>query len=333
MNTPHILGQTRQIARLGKLLSSGSHPHALLFTGPSGIGKRTAAAAFVSALFCTGEKKPCGTCPSCAQIRAGTFPDLHMIGPNESGVVPVGSSDKPEPGSARWIIHKLAMKPVGGKAGAVIDGIDRMHGDVQNVLLKTIEEPGEGTCLVLIASERSRVLPTILSRCVEIRFSPLNEETIRELIKGKNDSGDVLDFASAASGGSVENAIALCDDDYREDIVDACREITQSMVSGSSLNVASSLLSKPKQTADSVEILIAAYHHMLRRRARGEAAASALFDDINIDDIPVLCSIIKMLLAVKKGRANNLNAGLQLKALAYRSNNSDLPDPPFSAQL
>ena len=330
MNTPHILGQQRQIARLSQLLASGSYPHALLFTGPSGIGKKMSALAFLSALFCTGEGKPCGRCPSCAQIRAGTFPDLYMIAPNESGVVPVGSADKPEPGSARWIIQKMSLKAVGGKSGAIIDGIDRMHGDVQNVLLKTIEEPGEGTCIVLIASERSRVLPTILSRCVEIRFSPLGEDTIRTIIKEKTDSGDILDFAAVSSGGSVENALALADEDYREEILDACRQISQSAVSGSSLNVPSALLSKPKNNADGVEIIIAAYHHMLRSRAKGTACASALFDDISIDDIPTLCSIIKILLAVKKGRANNLNAGLQLKALAYRSNDGDLPDPPFS---
>ena len=332
MNTPYILGQSRQIARLGSLIRSGSVPHALLFTGPSGTGKRTAAVAFLSALFCTGEKKPCGSCPACVRIKAGTFPDLHMIGPNESGVVPIGDAEKPEPGSARWLIRRMSMKPAGGRSGAVIDGIDRMHGDAQNVLLKTIEEPGEGACIVLTASERSKVLPTILSRCVEIRFSPLGEDTIRAIVKDRFDSGDILDFAAVSSGGSAENALSLADDDFREDILDACRQITQSVVAGSSLNIPSSLLSKPKQNADSVEILISAYHHLLRKRAKGEAPESALFDDINIDDIPALCSIISMLLAVKKGRANNLNAGLQLKALAYRFNDDELPDPPFSAQ-
>jgi DNA polymerase-3 subunit delta' len=334
MNTPHIEGHHRQKSKLETFVKSGSIPHAILFTGPSGIGKRLIAHAFLAALFCSGENKPCGKCPSCIQIAAGSFPDLFTVTPNDNGIIPVGSSDKPEVNSARWIVQRLGLKSVSGRTAALIDGIDRTHGDeTQNALLKTLEEPGEGTCLVLIASERAKVLPTIISRCIEIRFAPLSEKEIRSIIADLTDSGDLLDFATVSCGGSVEKAKALLNDDFREDIIDACREISRSIVSGSALKADASVISKPKNNADGIEILISIYHHMLRCRAKGAAAESSLYDDISIDDIPTLCTIIKMLLAIKKGRANNLNAALQLKALAYHANDADLPEPPFAPQL
>lgn len=334
MNTPQIQGHSRQLHYLDSLLKSESVPHAFIFTGPAGIGKRMVAEAFLSALFCTGEAKPCGQCPSCRQILAGTFPDLCRTSPNENGYLAVGDSDKPEHGSARWIIQKMGMKPVSGRSAAIIDGIDRTHGDeVQNALLKTVEEPGEGSCIILIASERSRVLPTILSRCIEIRFQPLKTELIRTIIKNETDSGDILDFAVSASGGSVENARALLDEKFRTELISVCGDLSRSVVSGSALSIPAQFLARPKSGVDSVEIMISVYHHLLRCLAKGAAPGSILYDDINIDDLSPLGTIIKMLLAVKKGRANNLNASLQLKSLSYHLNDPDLPEPPFALQF
>ena len=333
MITPHIYGHTPQLAKLNALLKTGSFPHAMIFTGPSGIGKRMIAHAFLNTLFCTGEQKPCGVCPACSQITAGSFPDMLTAGPDAQGSFLVGDPDKPEPGTARWIVQRMAMKSVSGKTGVLIDGIDKANDSAQNALLKTLEEPGEGTVLLLTAAERAKVLPTILSRCTELKFSGLSAGELKIIMKDKADNGDLLDFIASASGGSIENAEALADEDMRETILDACREISRAMVSGSALKADSAVLSRPKSGVDGVEILIAIYHHLMQTSAKGVPAASSLYDDIYIDDISALRTIIKMLLAVKKARANNLNAVLQLKALAYYANDNGLPEPPFAPQF
>ncbi|MGL4368490.1 MAG: ATP-binding protein [Spirochaetota bacterium] len=333
MKIPHIYGHTRELAKLDSFIASGKMPHALLFTGPAGIGKKQAAMSFLTSLFCTAEEKPCGKCASCAQTAAGSFPDFFTAGPDENGAFLVGDPDSPEPGTARWIVQRMGMKSVSGRTAAVIDGIDRANDSAQNSLLKTIEEPGEGAILILIASERAKILPTLISRCTEIKFQALSDDIIRQIIKDKTENGDLCDFIASAAGGSAETAIALTDESFREDILDLCREISKSIVSGSALKADNAVLARPKKGADCVEILISVYHHLMRSCAKGIPPASALYDDIYIDDISSLRTIIKMLLSVKKARAHNLNAALQLKALAYFINDTELPAPPFAPQI
>ena len=333
MNTHHILGHSLQLKKLDTLLKSGSYPHAMIFTGPAGVGKRMIAHAFLNSLFCTGQQKPCGICAACAQIAAGSFPDMFTAGPDAQGSFLVGDPDKPEPGTARWIVQRMTMKSVSGRTAVLVDGLDKANDSAQNALLKTLEEPGEGAVIIITAAERAKVLPTILSRCTELKFGGLSPADIKEIIKDKADNGDLLDFIASAAGGSAEYAEALTDEDIRDSILDACREISRAAVSGSALKADSAVISRPKGGVDGVEIIIAMYHHLLQSCAKGVPPVSALYDDIYIDDLSALRTIIKMLLAVKKARANNLNAALQLKALAYYANDNGLPEPPFAPQF
>jgi DNA polymerase III subunit delta' len=327
------VGHKSQRERLASILASGNIPHATLFSGPPGIGKRMIALSFIRALLCEGEKKPCGKCPSCAQVSALTHPDLVIIGPNENGVLPIGDGESTSEGGIRYLIHRLSIKPVSGRTGVVIDGIDCATTEAQNALLKTLEEPTPGCCIILIASDRSRLLPTIMSRVQEFRFAPLSPAELRTVLTDRPETGDLLDFIIAASGGSVSAALEMCGTDYREKVLSFCRAFTDAVSGGAPLSgIPASLLAKPKKGTDPLDIMIQIYRSLLEAKVSGNGSYSSLLDDIYIDDIHALRTIIKSLFAAKKGRGNNINIALHLKALAYyASQRSEQCAPPFSA--
>jgi hypothetical protein len=331
---PSIIGHERVRKQLGRLISAGSVPHALLFSGQQGIGKRMVAYAFIKSLFCQGEKKPCNQCPSCVQINAMTYPDLLVLSPNEKGVLPIGESDDPDPNSVRGLIHRLSLRSISGRFGVIIDGIDRASNEAQNALLKTLEEPPAGSCIILIASDRSKILSTIHSRAREFRFAPLDAGAIRTIIAEKAPSGDVIDFITAVSGGSASIALLLCGDDLREKILSYCRALSNTVAQGVLLNQSGSALPVlPKSGVDLLDILVNVYHSLVEFKVRDEGSYSSLFDDIYIDDIDALRTIIKLLFAAKKGRSNNMNLSLHVKALAYHSiHDATAVEPPFIAE-
>jgi DNA polymerase-3 subunit delta' len=122
-----MLEQLMRSARAGRIV------HALLFTGPRGFGKRTAARLFTQALFCTGAEKPCGVCPACRQVENGTHPDVHILRPD-------GRDIKVD--QARQLIDDISVMPYEGAMHAVvIERADRMNESTQNALLKTLENP------------------------------------------------------------------------------------------------------------------------------------------------------------------------------------------------
>jgi hypothetical protein len=326
------IGHTSQIKTLESILDSGELPHALIFTGPSGTGKKIIARKFLSALFCSETVKPCGKCASCTQILAGTFPDYIFVSPNENGIIPVGVDDRDE-GSIRHLIWRMSSKPVTGKAGIIVDGIDRASPEAQNAFLKTLEEPAEGSCIVLIASDRSQVLHTIFSRCREIRFLPLTQSDLQSIIKGKSDSGAVADFIVASSNGSAETAAALCDETKRSGILQLGRLLSRAVQSGIPFNPPAHSLTKPKSGPDPIDILISIYSFLAEEAVRGSSTYSSLMDDIYIDDIDALRTIIKILVSAKRARTNNVNSSLHVKALAYHAFDHTETTPPFARDL
>ncbi|HEY1405200.1 MAG TPA: hypothetical protein VF857_01200 [Spirochaetota bacterium] len=327
-----IIGHKKEKETLFAILSSGMIPHAFLFSGNAGIGKRMLAHSFLRALFCEAEKKPCGVCPSCRQVEALTHPDVVMIAPNENGTLPIGDPDTPEPGSVRYLIQRMSMRSVSGRTGVIIDGIERATNEAQNALLKTLEEPPSGSCIILISSDRSGILPTIQSRVREIRFAPLSSDDLR-LIVGDRAEGDILDFVVSGAGGSASTALELCNADMREKVLSLCRSLSAAMTGGGSLaGLTNTILPKPKGGIDILDILIQIYRVLLASKAKDDGQYSSLLDDIYIDDIDTLRTIIKLLFATKKGRGNNINTALQLRALAYYALHSKEPfAPPFAA--
>ncbi len=164
--------QPAAAARLRVYLEKNHLPHALLFLGPAEAGQNETAAELAKIVFCDKLKdgQPCGECPQCRQITAGSHPDFVTTRPEEGHVLKV------EP--IRELIAKASLKPFQAPAKIfVIDHADAMNDIAQNALLKTLEEPQGNTHFILISYAAEKLLPTIRSRSQTIHFVPLVAET------------------------------------------------------------------------------------------------------------------------------------------------------------
>jgi DNA polymerase-3 subunit delta' len=146
--------------------AAGRLAHALLLAGPRGIGKEQFAHGLASFLLCEGGgSRPCGACRSCAQLAAGTHPNLMRLAPAE---------DKRDIAidDVRDLLDRLHLSAHYGQAKvAIVAPADTLNANGVNALLKTIEEPPPATHILLVA-ERWRALPaTLRSRCQIVRFA------------------------------------------------------------------------------------------------------------------------------------------------------------------
>jgi DNA polymerase-3 subunit delta' len=211
-----VVEQFRRAMARGRLASS------FLFAGPAGIGKRTFALKLAQAMLCQTRPEealdPCGTCPSCAQVAAGTHPDLDVVGkPDDKSFIPVELliGDR-EHRRREGLCHNIGVKPaLGGRKIAVIDDADYLNVEGANALLKTLEEPPPRSMLILIGTTPAKQLPTIRSRCQLIRFQPLPIDVVAALLVSKGFVADPAEARRLArySEGSVERALDLADPD------------------------------------------------------------------------------------------------------------------------
>jgi DNA polymerase-3 subunit delta' len=187
------------VAAVARVVRDERPPHALLLLGPRGCGKTTLAMDLAAGLLCAAADpaaRPCRECVACRKVAAGNHPDLHILEPE-------GAGEQIRIGQVQQLIGELALTAMEGRYRvAVISAAHRLNADAQNALLKTLEEPGPATCLVLCADDQAALLPTVISRTVRLRLALLPVESLSRLIveEGWADASQARALAIAAGG-------------------------------------------------------------------------------------------------------------------------------------
>ena len=176
MRFDQFIGNTRIVERLQKRLREGRFPHALIFAGPEGVGKRTCALMVAKALNCS-EKGPvdfCDVCNPCRKIETGVHPDVLMTGLEED-------ASEIKIAQIRSLLETLGLRPLEGlKKVFIIDPADAMNPAAANALLKGLEEPPEDSHFILLSSNPQSLLVTVRSRCQTYPFVPLALQDMRQ---------------------------------------------------------------------------------------------------------------------------------------------------------
>ena len=214
-----LTGNSRVKAVLKRMLVSDRLPGAMLFTGEEGIGKKLFALEIARALNCRTPKdqEACGVCSSCVRIRRLNYP----MRDDADEWTQIIWTDHPDVGlvvapkrvlrveQMRQIEKEANFRPFEGKARVfLIDEADKLNDASANALLKVLEEPPRTSHLILITARPAMLLPTILSRCQMIRFSPLTPAEIEShLVKTDLDSKTAR-LRARAAGGSIGRALS-----------------------------------------------------------------------------------------------------------------------------
>lgn len=234
MSWQGIQGHDDVVEQFRRAIQGGRLASTFLFVGPAGAGKRSLADKLAQTLLCEvrppAAMDPCDHCSACQQVLAGTHPDFHVVRkPKDRNVIPVelfigdGSHRMRE-----GLCHDIALKPFrGGRKIAIIDDADHLNQEGANCLLKTLEEPPPQSVLILIGTSEQKQLPTIRSRCQIVRFSPLSQETVAQLLletKSTDDPRLAGELAQLADG-SITNALQLIDPAVREFRDQLCQQL------------------------------------------------------------------------------------------------------------
>jgi len=203
MRLRDIVGQDRATALLLRAVGSGRLAHALLFDGPDGVGKRSAALGLALALCCPEQPNlGCGACDVCRRILAGQHPDVRVLAPETNQIVVEQAKD---------IVALASTRPHEAPARVlVVDQADCLNPSAANCLLKTLEEPLPGNFIVLVTAAPARLLPTIRSRCQRVRFVGIRPAILVELATRRGIDRARAETAAATSGGSAARLFELC---------------------------------------------------------------------------------------------------------------------------
>lgn len=210
-----MVGQEHVVRALTNALEQQRLHHAYLFTGTRGIGKTTVSRILAKSLNCIGPDgtggitaRPCGVCSACTEIDADRYIDyVELDAASNRGI-----------DEARDLIERAAYKPTVGRFKVfMIDEAHQLTKDAFSALLKTLEEPPEYLKFVLATTDPEKMLPTVLSRCLQFNLRPMAPQTVHEHLvnvlgaEGVAHDGAGVRLLARAARGSMRDALSLTD--------------------------------------------------------------------------------------------------------------------------
>jgi DNA polymerase-3 subunit gamma/tau len=214
-NFAQMAGQEHVVQALMNALGQQRLHHAYLFTGTRGIGKTTVSRILAKSLNCTGADgtggitaQPCGVCEACTAIDADRYVDY----------IELDAASNRSIEEVRDLIERAAYKPAVGRFKVfMIDEAHQLTRDAFNALLKTLEEPPEYLKFVLATTDPEKMLPTVLSRCLQFNLRPMAPEVVTQHLARVLAAESVpaeegaLRLLGRAARGSMRDALSLTD--------------------------------------------------------------------------------------------------------------------------
>lgn len=209
-----IFGHAAPLRMLKNILVSDKIPHAFLFFGIEGIGKKKAAVSFAKALNCLeSEDDCCDRCLSCSKIDRMIHPDVQQIEPDEKP-----ADDMKKEGQIdriRRLQREIVYKPLEGKKKVVIiNDAEKLNTEAANCFLKTLEEPVDDTIIILISKNLASMLSTVVSRCQKVSFMPLGDVEMSALLEDNGIDKEIADQVLSHAQGSLKRALFLLESDF-----------------------------------------------------------------------------------------------------------------------
>lgn len=315
----NLIGNAATTDYLKKIIAEEKFPHAVIFSGAEGVGKRLSAEICAAALLCDNpnDGKPCGECESCKLVAAKSHPDFYVV---EAEATKTTRNIKI--GQIREMQSETSLRPINSaRRVVIIDGADLMNNAAANCLLKTIEEPPSQTIFILLTASRSSLLMTIRSRCMTIQFDKLTAEEIRDALINRGVEASEAERLSVISDGSFGRALKLKDSggiQLREDALDILEKISRAELTNEDI------FAKGAQIAEWSRDTFADFLNHVQKILR-DVCFTEVLEPHNPDLLTRLSNIKiperKILLMIEAGAEFNRrlksNANLRLLAEAY----------------
>jgi len=204
--------------RLRAALAAQRLPHSLLLLSVPGLGAEQLANWITALVLCESPgTRPCAACASCQLLRADSHPDSHHVRLEED-------AQQIKVDQVRGLIESLMLKSYrGGFKVGVIEGAEALNANGANAFLKTLEEPGADTVLIMIARPNHRLPPTVASRCLRLALRPPETGAGLAWLNAQAKPAHSWDAALALAGGAPllaleldASGVAALDADMRE---------------------------------------------------------------------------------------------------------------------
>lgn len=226
-----IVGHDQIKEHFQKAIENHKVSHAYILTGEAGMGRKSLANAFALALLCEkGKADPCMQCHACKQVLSDNHPDLIHVThekPNSIGVDDIREQ----------INDTIMVRPYSSYYKIyIVDEAEKMTQQAQNALLKTIEEPPSYAIIILLTTNQEAFLPTILSRCVQLKLKPLRDFVVKSyLVEALHVPEADADVYAAFARGNLGKAISLVSsEDFKlmhQEVLRLLKQIKQTDIS------------------------------------------------------------------------------------------------------